>query len=274
MAITTIQQAISGRRNNPAATAAKLTVTSTAARWQSLWAATGDGRTGTYNTSLNGANCDVTTDGAMRYSNAAADDLYLAAFENSGTATSIAGAFMLCDRLWHNGGYTITSTAAQNTTMGALPARDDNASTNGVNVMMGLDIQTVTGAATSTAQVSYTNSAGTAGRLADLQAVIPSAASARSVFLYNLQGTDDGVRSVQSLTLGTSLISGTIGLFLFRPLIMTRLSSRVVSRRTIDDIMSAGLQKVHPSSCIFGMYVTNAGLASTTIAYTPILTNG
>lgn len=48
--------------------------------------------------------------GQIPFSNPASGNTYLARFQAQAT---IAGTLMLCDRLWHNSGYTITSNTAQ-----------------------------------------------------------------------------------------------------------------------------------------------------------------
>src|SRR5215471_6060570 len=54
---------------------------------------------------------------------------YLARFEASAATVPFYAA--ICDRLWHNGGITITSTSAQTIMSPTWPARDNNGATSG-----------------------------------------------------------------------------------------------------------------------------------------------
>ena len=128
------------------------------------------------------------------------------------------GIVCLYDRLWHNGGFTITSTSAQTVNSPTWPARDVNGSSNGAGVQVGLYVQSATGAASPNITLTYTNSDGTASR----SSVINGSASWAAGWLvpFPLQEDDKGIRSVQSLQLSASWVSGTINLVAYRPIIM------------------------------------------------------
>lgn len=137
--------------------------------------------------------------------------------------SSVAHTHLFFDILWVNSGLTITTTTAQTITMGsALPARDVNGTSNGEGCMIGILCTAAVGLAATAANatVSYTNSDGTAGRTATLTAIVGSQAPATPVIgtliWFNLQAGDRGVQSIQSITLGTSWVSGTISLFIAR----------------------------------------------------------
>lgn len=138
-------------------------------------------------------------------------------------ASSINHYNLFFDVLWCNSGLTITTTTAQTVTMAAvLPARDVNGTTDGEGCGIAILCLSAIGlaAVASNATVSYTNSAGTAGRTATLTAQIGSQAPATPVIgtliWFNLAAGDKGVRSIQSITLGTSWVSGTISLMITR----------------------------------------------------------
>jgi len=126
------------------------------------------------------------------------------------------------DVLWVNSGLVVTTTTAQSITTPTLPARDVNGTTNGEGCMIGL---LFTAAATNAAlitntTVSYTNSAGVAGRTATLQnlvgACIPATPVIGTLVWFSLQARDTGVRSIENITLNTSLVTGSISLFIAR----------------------------------------------------------
>ena len=126
------------------------------------------------------------------------------------------------DCLWVNSGIAVTTTTAQSITTPTLPARDVNGSTNGEGCMIAMLTTTAnTNAAVITnSTVSYTNSDGTAGRTATLSALVGSQIPATPVIgtliWFNLQAGDKGVRSIQSITLGTSLGAGAVSLMIVR----------------------------------------------------------
>lgn len=156
--------------------------------------------------------------GAIPYFNAATGrQKYLAGWS---IALSYPGVASLYDRLWHNGGVSVTTTTVQPISSVGLPARDANGASYGAGVEAWLDIYTALGnaSAVSGVVINYTNDAGVSGRTATLAQSIPAAAPAGMSFLFVLQAGDTGVQSVQSITLGTSLVSGAIGITLRRKL--------------------------------------------------------
>lgn len=137
-------------------------------------------------------------------------------------AASVNHSHLFFDVLWVNSGLTITTTTAQSITSPTLPARDVNGTTNGEGCMIAILCTAAVGLAgvASNATVSYTNSDGTAGRTATLTAIVGSQAPATPVIgtmiWFNLAAGDKGVRSIQSITLGTSWVSGSISLMITR----------------------------------------------------------
>lgn len=126
------------------------------------------------------------------------------------------GMAWLIDRQWGNVP-VVTTTGAQAITSPTWVARDASASTSGANIYLALECSSASGNAgnITNTTVSYTNSAGTAGRTATL-ASFPITAPAGTFVLFSLQAGDVGVRSVQSITLGTSYVSGAVHLIAFR----------------------------------------------------------
>jgi hypothetical protein len=143
------------------------------------------------------------------------------------TVVSVAQAVWVVDVLWYNTGIAVTTTTAQTITMpGALPARDARGLTDGYGVMAALLTTTANtnASAISNTTISYTNEAGTASRTGTFVAVAGSQAPATPVIgtwmPFALAAGDRGIRSVQSITLGTSYGGGALSLVLFRPIVM------------------------------------------------------
>lgn len=127
------------------------------------------------------------------------------------------GAVYLCDRLWHNSGLTVTTTGAQAITFPTLPSRDFSGSTAGVDVLLGIEVSTATtnvGAVTNMT-CSYTDSSGNSGATGTVTS-FPATSVAGTFVPFNLAAGDVGVRSVQSVTFGTSLGGGAVHLVAYR----------------------------------------------------------
>ena len=195
---------------------------------QSYWGAQTQGFpvAGSVNTTLNGAiysgsSSQVT--GQIPFIDPPnGDNCYLGRWEASLSGNT--GKIILADRLWDNGGISITSTSAQTLTSPTWPARDVAGTTNGDGVLLAVELNSPLGASlnsTNFITLSYTNQAGTSGQTAT---TIPysNVGGAGDVTLqgqfvqFGLQAGDTGVQSVQSLTLSNSLVSGTINLVAYR----------------------------------------------------------
>jgi hypothetical protein len=132
---------------------------------------------------------------------------------------SAPGTLLVHDRLWHNSGLVPTTVGAQAINSVAFPARDRLGSADGDGVLVGIEVSTATtnGAAVTNTTLSYTNSTGTAGRTGTVPS-FPATAVAGTFVPFSLQAGDVGVRSIQSVTLGTSYVAGAIHLVAFRGL--------------------------------------------------------
>ncbi len=171
---------------------------------------------------LNGAAL-TTYAGQIPFSNPASGNTYLwqwqpVASDSGGTALTHIVSYLL-DRLWHNSGIVATTTTAQSITSGAMPARDVNGSTNGEGLMAALEVSAATtnAAAITTITLNYTNQAGTAGRTGTI-ASFPATAAVGTFVPFRLDAGDTGIRSIEGITLGTSLVTGTVHLVVYRVL--------------------------------------------------------
>ena len=131
---------------------------------------------------------------------------------------SQTGMLLVCDRLWHNSGLSVTSTSAQSITFPTLPARDVNGATNGDGVLIGMEVTTATGTGTNVPTIGYTDSAGNAGASSGLAFTYVASSIAGSFYPFALAAGDVGVRSVGSFTNSVSMTSGAISLVAYRVL--------------------------------------------------------
>ncbi len=135
---------------------------------------------------------------------------------------SVVCAPWLFDVMLVNSGIVVTTTTAQTLNTVALPARDANGAIEGEGCWVGLLVTTATtnAALISTMTMSYTNSDNVAGRTATVSAAYPFPATAviGTVVWFQLQAGDRGVKSVQSITLATTLTAGAVSVIIARPL--------------------------------------------------------
>jgi hypothetical protein len=129
------------------------------------------------------------------------------------------GGVMICDRLWHNSGIVSTTTTAQTINSVAFPARDQFGGVSGFGVQLALEVSTATtnGSPITNTTVSYTNSSSVSGRTATI-ASFPANAVVGTFVPFSFGAGDQGVTSIQSITLGTSYGTGVVNLVAYRVL--------------------------------------------------------
>jgi len=259
MAITTLDGAIAGMQ--PTRFFSKsVTATLVAGRPASLWSLAGNPGAGAFNSTLNGVTLSSTSaqvNGQIYHADPGSGNAYLARL--SGAATQ-AGCLLLLDRLWHNGGYTITSTGAQNSTTPTWPARDVAGSTNGDGVLLACEISAATGAGTPTITCAYTNQAGTASRSAtNIQATVASSAIGATYFI-GLQAGDTGVRSLQSVTLSATWTSGTMNMVAYR--VLAALEIPVAGVTNAIDVVTGGMPRLYNGTVPWLVFLPNTTTAS------------
>lgn len=259
MAITTLDGVIAGAQW-PRYFAKAITPTLVAGKPQSLWGLGGNPGAGAFDTTLAGvalSSSSAQVNGQINFVDPVSGNTYLARLQ---AAATIGGTLLLCDRLWHNGGFTITAATSQTVTSAAFPARDINGTTNGDGVLLGLEVSAACGAAAPTITVGYTNSGNTASRTATNSFATANSPVAGSFFPIGLQAGDIGVRSVQNLTLSVSWVSGTINLVAYRVLAALELPSNATPN-AIDSVTS-GFPRMFNGTVPFLIFIPNTTTAS------------
>lgn len=180
-------------------------------------------------------------------------------------AASVNHSHLFFDVLWVNSGLTITTTTAQSITTPTLPARDVNGTTNGEGCMIAILCTAAVGlaAVASNATVTYTNSSGTGSRTATLTGIVGSQAPATpvigTIIWFNLAAGDKGVQSIQSITLGTSWVSGTISLMICRDIATIGTTIPNVSAQKV--IGTPGI-RLYNGTCLLHCALTSATTAT------------
>lgn len=216
MALTTYQGVIDGLRVPQYLTKANL-ANNIAGRWSSLWYTTGVPVAGGGGAATPGTVLTAPVTGQIPFTNPVSGESLLAQFQVAYSGNGPAD-LMLVDRLWHMSGISPTTLTAQTVNSAAWPARDRNQSSDGDGVYIALQASAALGAAAPTLSYTYTNSAGTGGRVANNIFATANSPGQGSTWIMGLQAGDTGVRSVQDFTLSASWISGTVNLIAFRPI--------------------------------------------------------
>jgi hypothetical protein len=181
----------------------------------------------------------------------AGQNSYLARVNRLGNGASNPVNLMLIDRMWENSGLDRTLTTAQTFSSAAWPARDINQSTNGEGVYIALEVSTsVSGGSTAPGvTMSYTNSAGTAGKTGTVLTSRLNPPQGQ-FFPFMLAAGDTGVRSVQSVTFSVSWgTAGVLNLVAFRPLVVCTSSSNA-NRDTFEDAVTMAMPRLFDNTVL------------------------
>ena len=190
----------------------------------------------------------------------------LNAAAQTAAATTAPCVLMLVDLLGFYPITTVTTTGAQtlNNTV-TLPRY-----TTGAGVQAFLTPSTVMGAATPNLSIGYTNSAGVAGKATPATLPIGNSAAAVTSIVYSGTGAgkfgpfmplaagDAGIRSVQSVTLSASYVSGVLNLVLAKPLLTLPITTLGVTaeRDLVNQFMS--MPKIYDGACLAWIMLAGA----------------
>lgn len=183
------------------------------------------------------------------------------------TVGSLApGAYILCDRVSHIGNLNGNSGGTSASATSALTRYTD-----GVGVMCMLSVYAQLGATGTTATVSYTNQAGTAGRTSP--SVVFGGTGFREVnrgIIIPCASGDTGFRAVASVTLGAGTGAGTYGVTLFKPLQMIIVDEQhnIMNANLINGKLMGGMPEILDTAALFFIAISQ----TTTIQASGILT--
>ena len=253
----------------------------TAGRWYDLSPLAGTPVANAWaGTALNWRTCDETTGngtqifGIPHGGNVTPDTKHgLNVGAMSAVATAVPGVLMLVDMQGYYPGINMNVGTAQ-TLVGSPTLRY----TDGVGVRPYLVVTATTGATAHNIALSYTNSAGTAGRAlpvtvsATASAIAPhithsgTAANNYGPFLP-LAGGDLGMRSAQTITLSAASGSGTAALVLARPILQLPITTvSILSERDLVNQLPS-MPRIMDGACLTWLYFAGAATAANTNFY-------
>lgn len=229
--------------NKEDSTYSKQSITTTLGRFYSLWKSTGIPAAGSNPGSAAGAAPTSATTGAIRFTNPTGSGNKKHAVRISAMGPT-AGILTLYDRLVHTSELSGTVTTAQTVNSAALTRYTD-----GIGVMCAIEVYTQIGATPVTATVSYTNEDGTAGRTGTIS-IPANALAGEFIGPMTLQGDDQGVLSVQTVTLSDSTgTAGNFGITLYYPLATIAYNANTFEEKDLVLQMS-NLPEIKTSACL------------------------
>lgn len=208
----------------------------------------------------------ATASGIPHGGNVGGYKVLLSAAAQTAAATTAPCVLMLVDMLGFYPITTVTTTGAQtlNNTV-TLPRY-----TNGAGVQAFLTPSTVMGAATPNITLNYTNSAGTAGKATPVTLPIGNSAAAVTSVVYSGTGSgkygpfipldagDAGIRSVQSINLSASYVSGVLNLMLCRPLLTLPITTLGVTAERDLVNQFASMPRIYDGACLNWLMLAGA----------------
>jgi hypothetical protein len=213
---------------------------------------------GVFSASINGVALSGAINGCIPFPDPAGNNTHLARFQGQST---IAGTLLLCDRIWHNGGYNMTSTGAQLITSPTWPQRDANGVALGEGLLCAVEVTATTGAGTPTLTVAYVNSTNTGGARSatNINATVASSVGG-TFYMIGLQSGDTGIRSISSLTLSTSWTSGNIALVVYRVLATLEIAAALTSNAV--DALTSGFPRCYDGTVPFLVFIPSTTTTS------------
>lgn len=218
------------------------------------------GRPGAAAVSITGLSGEALTSypGQIPFSNPVSGNSYIARFQMSST---IAGSFLLADRLWHNSGILVTTLTEQTVNSVVFPARDKFGTINGNGIMVALEVTVATSnaAAVTTISMRYLNQNGIEN-IATIPS-FPATATIGSFIPFTLVAGDTGVKQVLAITLGTSLIGGNVGLVAYRTL--TSVDILLANLGQAVDALQSGFVRLYDNTVPFILQLPTTTTATT-----------
>lgn len=219
-AITTWDGVLNARANGKAddKLCYKASLTTVAANWSCFYRSAGQPAAGAYTNIPGGAVHNKLSAGAFPLINPTSPDKkYLLNFGVQHlTGTNIV---MLVDLLVAAGNINANATGAQTVNTVALTRYTD-----GLGVMMILEVTTALGATASNVTIAYTDESGNASTTAAIAMTVSAAAYRLQPIgggaMILLANGDFGVRSVQTVTFSAAMLAGVVAILLYKPLLL------------------------------------------------------
>jgi len=202
---------------------------------------------------------DRTTTGALPFVAATGGrDLHLI---GASITPVTAGVYLLYDRLFHIGGLSATSTAAQSVQGSpASPALTRN--TGGAGNMAWYEIYGIVGTTAAVMTMNYTNQAGTSGRTSTINIGTTGFREVTRAQRIQLAAGDTGIREINTVQLSTT--TGTVGNFgitIAQPLAWIPVGAGGTAGWRDYTTGLPGIPVIDPNACLALMFIPAAATA-------------
>jgi hypothetical protein len=206
-----------------------------------------------------GAIPDRTTTGAIPFTAAGGSrDKHLI---GASVAPSVAGVYLLYDRLFHIGGLSGTSTAAQQIQDDpASPALTRN--TGGAGNMAFYEIYTIIGTTSTTLTMTYTNQAGTGSRTSTMNIGATGFREVTRIQRIPLAAGDSGIQAIEQIQLtATTGTLGNFGITIAQPLAWIPVGAAGTMGWRDYTTGLPGIPVINPDACLSLMFIPAAATA-------------
>jgi len=172
-----------------------------------------------------------------------------------------AGVYLLYDRLFHIGGLSGTSTAAQSVQGSpASPALTRN--TNGEGNIAWYEIYTIIGTSTTTLTMNYTNQAGTSGQTSTINIGATGFREVTRAQRIPLAAGDTGIRAINTVqNTATTGTLGNFGITIAQPLAWLPVGAAGTAGWRDYTTGLPGIPVVNPDACLALMFIPAAATA-------------
>jgi hypothetical protein len=201
-----------------------------------------------------------TTTGAIPFTNAGGTrEKWLI---SANITPTVAGVYLLYDRLFHIGGLNATLTTAQ-TVQGspATPALTRNTSGDGTFAFY--EIYTIIGATAATLTMTYTNQAGTGSRTSTINIGSTGFREVTRAQRIPLAAGDSGIQSVRQIQLSASTTTaGNFGITIARPIAWIPVGAAGIAGWRDYTTGLPGIPKIDNDACLSLMFIPGAATAT------------
>lgn len=176
---------------------------------------------------------------------------------SAGITSTVAGTYILYDRLFQIGGLNATITTDQPIQGSTALTRN----TEGIGNIAFYEIYSQIGATSTTLTMTYTNQAGVPGRVSTINIGGTGFREATRAQRIPLALGDTGIRAIEKIALSTSTgTAGNFGIILAMPLSWQIVSSPGVMGWRDYTTGLPGIPSIHPNACL--SYMFRAGTAT------------
>lgn len=176
-------------------------------------------------------------------------------------APSVAGVFILYDRLFHIGGLNATLTTSQ-TVQGTTPTPALTRNTNGAGNFAFYEIYTQIGATSATLTMTYTDQDGNTGQTSTVNIGATGFNSVTRAHRIPLAAGDSGIRAVASVQLSASTTTaGDFGITIAQPLAWIPVGAAGAAGWRDYTTGLPGVPSINPDACLALLFIPTAATA-------------